>query len=316
MSHSSDRFRSIFLGSPDFAVPCLRALAEISDVALCVTQPDKPAGRGLKLRPPAVKVAATELGIECIQPRKVRDGALAARMRAVGADVAIVVAYGRILPREVLDSPRLGCLNVHASILPRWRGAAPINWAVVAGDSVSGVTLMRMDEGLDTGPALAVRETEITPQMTAGELNEVLSALGAQLLREELPPFLRGELEEQPQDDSKATKASLLSREDGRIRWDMSAEDVHNHIRGFVPWPGAWSIVKGKRMKVHKARIDVAAGTWGAPGTVMQAERRELKIACASGMVQILELQLEGRKRMSAEAFVAGKALAVGDRFE
>ena len=315
MSQSPPRPRSIFLGSPDFAVPCLRALAEISDVALCITQPDKPAGRGLKLRPPAVKVASVELGIECIQPRKVRDGTLAERMRAVQADVAIVVAYGRILPREVLDAPRLGCLNVHASILPRWRGAAPINWAVVAGDDVSGVTLMRMDEGLDTGPTLATREISISAAMTAGDLNAALSELGGSLLREALPEFLRGSLVETPQNDALATKASLLTREHGRVVWSGSALEVHNHIRGFVPWPGAWTVWGDKRVKLHQARVDVGMGDWGIPGTVLQADARGLKIACGPGILEVLELQLEGRKRMSAMAFVAGKSLAVGDRF-
>ncbi len=305
--------RTIFFGSPEFAVPCLDALSEVSNIQLVVTQPDRPAGRGLGLRPPAVKVRALELGLPVLQPTKVRTAAFAETLRAVSADVAVVVAYGRILPRAVLDAPRLGCLNVHASLLPRWRGAAPINWSIVAGDTRSGVTLMQMDEGMDTGDALATREVPIGPAMTAGELSETLSLLGGALICEELPRFLVGALSPAPQDESAASHASLLSREHGVVAWGKSALEVHNHIRGFVPWPGAYTSLGGVRLKLHRGRVDVAAGEFASPGSVLRADARGIKVACGQGVIVIEELQLQGRKRMAVEAFLSGRPVGVGE---
>jgi len=227
--------RSVFFGSPDFAVPCLEALDEISDVAVVISQPDRPAGRGLSIRQPAVKRRALELGLEVWQPKRVRTPEFAASLRELSADVGVVVAYGRILPRAVLDAPTTGCVNVHASLLPRWRGAAPIQWSIVHGDSETGVTLMQMDEGMDTGPILATATTAIERNDDAASLGERLSKLGADLLREKLPQYVAGELMPIPQDDAEATMAPLLDKAHGRIDWNRSAREVHDQIRGMNP---------------------------------------------------------------------------------
>jgi len=319
------RPKAIFFGSPDFAVPCLDATAEVCDVVLVLCQPDRPAGRGLSLRKPAVKVRAEELGLPVEQPTKVRTRELGARLRHLNADIGVVVAYGRILPRAVLDAPRLGCVNVHASLLPRWRGAAPIQWAIVSGDHETGVTLMQMDEGMDTGPVLTAEPVSIDPAERASELFERLSALGADLLRRELPRILAGELEPRAQDSAHATHAAMLKKEDGRISWDRPAQAIHDQIRGLYPWPGAYTFLGGKRVRVHRARVsldgDAAAGSRADsvasdPGAILLVDRR-VEVVCAEGSrLQLLELQEDGRKRLDAAPFMAGKRLESGAAFD
>ena len=308
------RTRAIFFGTPDFAVPCLDALATVADVVCVVTQPDRPKGRGLELAPPPVKVRALALGVPVLQPVKVRTPDFAEELRALHADVAIVVAYGRILTRAVLDAPRLGCLNVHASLLPRWRGAAPIQWAVASGDSECGVCLMQMDEGLDTGPVLARRAIPIGPDETAGELSERLSQLGAQLLCEELPRYLRGELVAVPQDAARMTLAPLLDKTHGELDWHKSAQRVHDLVRGMTPWPGAYTRVPaGTVLKVHATHlIDALADA--PPGTVLAADRAHgLVVACGAGALALDVVQPENKRRMTAAEYLAGRTLAVGD---
>ncbi|HJK95187.1 MAG TPA: methionyl-tRNA formyltransferase, partial [Polyangiaceae bacterium LLY-WYZ-15_(1-7)] len=263
--------RAAFFGSPDFAVPCLRALARFAEVPVVLCQPDRPAGRGMRLRKPAVKVAAEELGLEVWQPTKVRKGDLAERLRALDLDVGVVVAYGRILPRAVLDAPRRGCVNVHASLLPRWRGASPIHHAIVHGDPKTGVTLMQMDEGMDTGPILAMEETPIAEDETAGTLSDRLSTLGAELLERTLPAWVDGRLEPRPQPEG-ATHAGLLTKEHGRVDWSKPARAVHDHIRGMSPWPGAFTTKDGERLKLHRAHVLEEAGQAGAPGEVLASD--------------------------------------------
>jgi methionyl-tRNA formyltransferase len=307
--------RTIFFGSPDFAVPCLEALHDISDVVLVISQPDRPAGRGLAMRPPSVKKRAFDLGLEVWQPTKVRTAEFARGLQAFDADVAVVVAYGRILPRAVLDAPRRGCVNVHASLLPCWRGPAPIQWSIVHGDHETGVTLMQMDEGMDTGSILATASTPITRNEDAAMLGERLSKMGAKLLREELPRFVAGQLVPQPQDDRAATMAPLLTREHGRIDWNKSAGAVHNQVRGMNPWPGAHTVLGERRIKVHRAvasRLDPEGAT---PGTVIALDLEGILVACAEGTLEIQELQESGRKRMDARDFASGRRVAVGDRF-
>lgn len=307
--------RTVFFGSPEFAVPCLDAAHEISEVAVVVTQPDKPAGRGLAMRPPPVKARALELGLEVWQPTKVRTNAFASSLRALDADVGVVVAYGRILPRSVLDAPRLGCVNIHASLLPRWRGAAPIQWAIVHGDAKTGVTLMQMDEGMDTGPMLASASTRIEPDEDAARLSHRLSELGARLLRAELPRYVGGDLAARAQDDAAATMAPLLRKEHGRIDWNRPARAVHDQIRGMSPWPGAYTQLGERRIKIHRAKPSTLDPQGAIPGQVTALDPEGILVACAEGTLEIQELQESGRKRVSAQAFISGRGVAVGNRF-
>ena len=296
-------------------MPCLDALHEISDIAAVISQPDRPAGRGLAMRPPAVKTRALQLGLDVWQPRKIRTAEFAERLRALHADVAVVVAYGRILPRAVLDAPRLGCVNVHASLLPRWRGAAPIQWSIVHGDEVTGVTLMQVDEGMDTGAILASVSTPIERDEDAATLSERLSEMGAELLRRELPRYVAGELAPQPQDDDAATIAPILDKEHGRIDWNKSARAVHNQIRGMNPWPGAHTVLRGRRIKVHRAMASTLDPEGAVPGEVIALDPDGILVACAEGTVEIQELQESGRKRVDARQFISGRRIALSDRF-
>jgi methionyl-tRNA formyltransferase len=309
------RARAIFFGTPELAVPSLQALCEITDVVLVVTQPDRPSGRGMKLAPPPVKQLALARGIEVAQPTKVRTPGFAQLLCARSADVAVVVAYGRILPTQVLQAPRLGCVNVHASLLPCLRGAAPIQWAIIRGERRTGVCLMQMNEGMDEGPVLACEALEIAPEETAGELSTRLSRLGERLVREQLPRYLRGELVAKPQDPALATLAPMLDKEEGRIDWARSAVELHNLVRGLHPWPGAYSFLGGVRVKLHRARVLVAEGQHGEPASVLRADRHGIEVACGRGVLAIDELQPEGKKRMSAEQFCAGARLQPTTRF-
>jgi methionyl-tRNA formyltransferase len=309
------RAKAAFLGTPEFAVPCLAALLEVADVELVVTQPDKPQGRGLQLEPPPVKAFAQQRGLRVVQPDKARDGLLRDTLRAAEVDLALVVAYGKILPADVLSAPRRGCLNVHGSLLPRWRGAAPIQWAIVSGDEQTGVCLMQMDVGMDTGPVLARRLTPISENETAGELFARLSILSASLVREELPRFMRGELTPESQPSEGVTHARMVQKSDGALDFAVSAQAVHDRARGFYPWPGAYTALAGRRIKVHRMRVVARSGKHGAPGAVVATGHDGIVIACGEGAVRIEELQLDGKKRVTAQAFLAGYPLAVGARF-
>ncbi|MCA9663434.1 MAG: methionyl-tRNA formyltransferase, partial [Myxococcales bacterium] len=299
--------------SPDFAVPSLRATAAACELVLVITQPDRRAGRGRKMAAPAVKVAAEALGIPVIQPRKLRNGKVAAELRALELDVIVVAAYGRILPLDILEAPRLGCINVHASILPRWRGAAPIQRAVLAGDRETGVAIMRMAEGLDTGPVYETATTPIGEAETSGELFSRLADLGGATLEAflrrfpDVPPPT-------PQDDAAMTLAPMLSKEEGAIDWGRPARAIADHIRGMDPWPGATCERGDDRLKLFTARVsDVGPGD-AAAGTVLQVDRRGLHVACAEGAVVVAELQPPGKRRMPAKAYAAGKPFAAGER--
>jgi methionyl-tRNA formyltransferase len=307
--------RAIFFGTPEFAVPSLLALCEVADVALVVTQPDRQQGRGMKLASPAVKLAAQERGIEVIQPTKVRTPEFSEHLRRVRAEFALVVAYGRILPRAVLQAPKLGCVNVHGSLLPKLRGAAPIQWAIVRGEARTGVCLMQMDEGMDEGPVLACEAVAIGAEETAGELSELLAGLGARLVREQLPRFLRGELVARPQDHAQATLAPILQKEHGRVQWERGATELHNLVRGMHPWPGAYTFLAGLRVKLHRTRVVAELGVHGEPGCVVRADRHGIEIACGTGVLALDELQPEGKKRMNAEQFCAGMRPKPGMRF-
>jgi methionyl-tRNA formyltransferase len=303
------RPRAIFFGTPEFGVPCLEALCTVADVALVITQPDRPKGRGMKLAGPPVKAVAERLHIPILQPTKVRTPEFAASLREQQADVALVVAYGRILPKPVLDAPRMGCLNVHASLLPKLRGAAPIQWAIVRGERETGVCLMQMDEGMDTGPVLARVSLRIGADETAAELSQRLSELGAELVRRELPRFLAGELMSAPQPAAGSTLAPILRKQDGQIDWAQPARAVHDLVRGFAPWPSAFTWLNDVRVKVHRTRVLDEAAAHAASGEVLHAQRDGIAVACGQGTLLLLELQREGGRPLSAAEFVAGHAL-------
>jgi methionyl-tRNA formyltransferase len=305
--------RALFFGSPAFAVPSLDALAAIADVAAVVCQPDKPAGRGLELAAPATKVRALALGLPVVQPTKLRTGEFAAWAREQKADVALVVAYGRILPKDVLDAPRLGCVNVHASLLPKYRGAAPIAWAVVHGETETGVTLMKLDEGMDTGPTFARVTTPIGPEETTGELSARLAQLGAEAVTRWLSAYANGECPLAAQDASLATIAPMLTKEHGRIDWSKSATAVHDQVRGMSPWPGAFTTARGHTLKVHATRAMQGSFASIAPGRVVLADKTRVLVACGEGVVDLVTVQPEGRKAIRGAEWVMGRGVAEGD---
>lgn len=310
-------FRAVFFGTPKFAVPCLDALVEIADVVAVVCQPDKPVGRGLELTAPPVKERAIALDIPVVQPTKLRTGEFAAWLRDQKVDVALVVAYGRILPRDVLDAPRLGCVNVHASLLPKYRGAAPITWVVASGEPETGITLMKMDEGMDTGDMLEQFTTAIGPDETAGELSERLSALGALATRKGLPKYVAGTYAPIAQDHARATMAPILAKSDGKVDWSRPARQIHDHVRGMTPWPGAFTTSRGKLLKLHETRVvDLPRGaepTKAAPGTVVLADKSRVVVACGERAIELLRVQLEGKKAVGAGDWFLGRGVAEGD---
>jgi methionyl-tRNA formyltransferase len=303
--------RVVFMGSPEFAATTLRALLPRHQVVLVVTQPDKPAGRGKKLVPPPVKAVAEAAGVPVAQPRSARTPEVAAELRATGADLGVVVAYGKILPRAVLEAFPRGCVNVHASLLPRYRGAAPIQWAIIDGERETGVSIMQLDEGMDTGPVLLERRLPIAPDDTAGTLHEKLAPLGAEALLEALDGLERGTLAARPQDHAAATHARMLTKEDGEVDWTESARRVADRIRGVDPWPGAYTSLEGERLKLHGPRV---AADRGAPGEVLGVDERGLQVACGDRSVIITEVQAPGRKRMTAAAFASGRPIPPGTR--
>ncbi len=294
-------------------MPSLDALAQAAEVVAVVCQPDKPAGRGLTMTPPAVKVRAGELGLPVVQPTKLRTGEFGAWAREQRADVALVVAYGRILPRDVLDAPRLGCVNVHASLLPRYRGAAPITWAVVHGESESGVTLMKLDEGMDTGPTFARLLTPVGPDETAGELGERLAHLGADAVRQWLPRYLAGDVTLAAQDDSLATPAPMLEKEMGRVDFTKTARQVHDHVRGMSPWPGATTLCRGRVVKLRATRVVDGERPGTTPGTVLVADKSRVLVACGQGCVELSSVQPEGKRAMKGSDWAMGRGVAEGD---
>ena len=317
---AEDRPRTVFFGSPAFAVPSLERIAAETHLVAVVTQPDRPAGRGQALTESAVKQTAVRIGSQgpIIQPEKIRTGEFEATLRALMPDLFVVVAYGRILPGALLEVPRLGAWNVHASSLPRLRGAAPIQWAVINGDSRAGVSIMRMDAGLDTGPVAATASLDILDDDTAGTLAARLSVLGANLLTATLPRIVDGTVTTDPQDESQATLAPILRKEDGRLDFSQPAATVSARARGVDPWPGAMASRGGELVKLFGPRV-LGSGTGAASdgvasGTVLRIDASGLQVACRDGSVAFSEVQLPGRKRLPAAAAAAGRSIAVGDR--
>lgn len=304
--------RALFFGTPEIAVPSLEALRQVADVVGVVCQPDRRAGRGLSLRPPAVKVAALRLGLEVIQPETVRTAEFGSWAVSRGATVALVIAYGKILPQGVLDVPKCGCMNIHASVLPKYRGASPVTWAIVRGETETGVTLMKMDAGMDTGAILACERTAIGADETAGELSCRLGDLAAKMVRTDLLRAANGELSQVAQVDADATYAPLLKKADGLVDWSRSAKAIHDHVRGMNPWPGAFTRVGDKTLKVLRTLV-CSTDSVGPPGTVLVADSGGIVVATGSGAIELLTLQFEGRNVLTSREVVAGRGLRVGD---
>ena len=301
----------IYMGTPDFAVPALRRLYESRHTVSAVfTQPDKPQGRKMVLTPPDVKVCAEELGIPVYQPVSFKSEEPLEIIKKYNPDVIVVAAYGKLLPKAVLESAKHGCINIHGSLLPKYRGAAPIQQAVLNGDKVTGVTAMQMAEGLDTGDILTAIETEIGENETSGELFDRLSILGGDLIITTLDMLENGEIKPIKQDESKATHTSKIDKSLCPIDFTRSADEVHNKVRGLNPWPVATAELCGKRLKIYSTKICEKSGR---AGTIIST--KPLIVACGSGSVEIIELQPEGKKRMTSAAFLAGHKLSIGDSF-
>lgn len=298
----------IFMGTPDFAVPALKRLAKAHEVAAVFTQPDRPKGRKMVLTPPDVKVCANELGIPVFQPDTFKDGAALEIIKKYNPDVIVVAAYGKILPQSVLNAPKYGCVNIHGSLLPKYRGASPIQQAVLNGDRTTGITAMMMDSGLDTGDILMTAQTEIGENETSGELFDRLAVMGGDLIIDALNALENNTVTPKKQDDTKACHTSKIDKSCCPIDFSKTAAEVHNQIRGLNPWPAATMRLDGKSIKIYLSRI---CEKRGKPGTIISV--KPFIVACADKSVEILELQPEGKKRMDASAFVLGRRLSEGD---
>ncbi len=308
--------RIVFAGTPDFSVPPLQALIDAGHPPCAVyTQPDRPAGRGRRLRPSPVKQCALDHDLPVQQPETLRDSAARDALAALQPELMIVVAYGLILPQAALDIPRLGCVNIHASLLPRWRGAAPIQRAILAGDAETGVCLMQMQRGLDTGPVLARAVTPIHADDTGGTLHDRLSLIGASLLAESLDDLLAGRLVAEPQDDSQASYADKLQKAEARIDWSESAAAIQRRIAAFNPWPVAETGRDGRRLRLWRAAVASSGQVnAGQPGTVVEVSADGILVACGDGVLRLLELQAEGGRAMPVADFLNGHALQPGEQ--
>lgn len=311
----------IFMGTPEFAVKTLEKCIEHHDVIGVFTQPDKPKGRGNKLTPSEVKVVALNHDIPVYQPEKIRKDTWPDQIRAMKPDVIVVVAYGQILSQEILDIPQYGCINVHASLLPKYRGAAPINWAIANGETVSGVTTMQMDKGLDTGDMLLTCEVPIDNQMTAQELHDILASEGAALLTETLRKIEDGTIVKTKQDDASSCYASMLSKESSRIDWNLSAVEIHNRVRGFNPWPIAHTTYDQQMLKIYRSTpfvVDDLSFNFNAEeftaGCVVFIDKSGIYVLTGKGILRIDELQLGSNKRMLSQAFLLGNTISIGTK--
>ena len=300
--------RVIFMGTPDFAVPCLEKLCAEHEVIAVITQPDKPRGRGQKLVPSPVKVCALAKGIEVLQPVKVKDAEFVEIIRGLQPDLMVVVAFGQILSQALLDIPRLGCINVHGSLLPRYRGAAPMQWCLINGEQKTGVTTMQMDAGLDTGDMLLKAELELTPEMNLEQVHDSLSLLGADLLLKTIDGLTAGEIVPQKQNDDESCYSPMINKALCRIDWTQSAETIHNKVRALDSWPGAFTELDGKVYKIWRTRALAEAATL-EPGTVTGLTKNGFTVATGQGTLEVLELQAPNKKRMQAAAYLRGHSL-------
>ena len=306
-----EQIRTVFMGTPEFALPSLTGLLDAgANLVGIYTQPDRPRGRGRKLAESPVKQLARQHSIPVFQPRRLRDSGAVEELRELRPELIVVVAYGQILPPVVLEMPRLHCINVHASLLPRYRGAAPINKALVDGATETGVTTMLMDEGLDTGDMLVKRRTPIGPDETAGQLHDRLAQLGREALEETLERLCAGTLVSEKQNDAQSSYAPMMQKEDGWIDWRQPAPRIHNQVRGLDPWPGAYTGLDGQSLKISATQIDESLA--GEPGEILAADREGVRVACGDGGLVIRELQLPGKKRLAVGDFLSGHPLFPG----
>ena len=307
-----ETIRTVFMGTPEFALSTLKGLiaAGVNMVGV-YTQPDRPKGRGKKLAASPVKQLALEHEIPVYQPVKLRDPQAVEELRALKPDLIVVVAFGQILPKAVLEIPTYHCINVHASLLPKYRGAAPINKAILDGETETGVTTMLMDVGLDTGDMLVKLSLPIGPDETAGQLHDRLALLGCKAMEETLAQLCAGTLTAEKQDDELSTYAPMMKKEDGLIDWTCSAQEIHNQVRGLDPWPGAYTMLDGEVLKIAATAVEEGAGE---PGTILSADKSGVRIACGQGVLVIDELQLPGKKRLKVINFLSGRPLFVGTR--
>lgn len=313
----SRSFDIVFMGTPDFSVPCLETLHRSRHrVVQVVTQPDRPKGRGRRVYPPPVKATALALGLPVIQPEKIKTAEFIETLSCLHPDLMVVVAYGRILPKAVLEIPTAGCINVHASLLPRYRGAAPIHWAIINGETQTGITTILMDEGMDTGDILLTAAEPITSDDTAATLHDRLADLGAKVLEETLNRLADESLTPTPQAHDQATLAPMLKKEDGRIDWHQPATTISNRIRGMNPWPGAFTFYDEKRLKIFRAVALPAEGTAVPPGTVVPAFPDELRVATGNGLLSVLEIQGESGNRLTISEFLRGHSMPAGTMFD
>ena len=304
--------RVVFMGTPDFARTALEALIKAGHkIVLVVTQPDKPKGRSGKLQISDVKDCAIKNGIEVFQPEKIKEESSVSFLKSVDADIYVVAAFGQIISKEILDIPRYGCINIHASLLPKYRGAAPIQQAILDGEKVTGVTIQQMNTGVDTGDILLQREYAISDDETGGSLFDRLSILGADLVIEALDLIEKGKIIPRPQDESKATHCGKIKKDMGLIDWSWSAEKIERYIRGLNPWPSAYTYMDGRQLKIWKAYVSDEKGECA---TVLKVDKKSITIGCGEGSVRVLEVQLEGKKRMEMSAFLLGNRILEGDR--
>ena len=308
------KLKTIFMGTPDFAVPCLEVLQAKTEVLAVITQPDRPKGRGHNLQASPVKQKALEYNLPVLQPEKIKTEEFTAELEKLQPDLIVVVAFGQILSQRILDIPPLGCVNVHASLLPRYRGAAPIHWSIINGEKETGVTTMLMDAGLDTGDMLLKDKVAITEEMTTEELHDQLMAMGGKLLAETIDGLANGTITPEKQDDSISNYAGMLNKETGHIDWSKSAVEIHNLIRGLNSWPVAWSMKDGKNYKFWRTKVE-NCNSDKAPGTVVELRKNSFCLATGEGLLEVLEIQPPSKKRMSAGDLLRGHGVAVGDIF-
>lgn len=304
----------VFMGTPAFAVPCLEMLVkEGYKVAAVVTQPDKPKGRGNKLSTLPIKEYALSQGIEVLQPEKIRTAEFEAKIKDINPDLLVTVAYGKILPKTILDIPGLGCINVHGSILPKYRGAAPIHWAIINGEKETGITTMYTDIGTDTGDMLLKKFVAITDKMTVGELHDQLSIVGAEVLKDTLIQLQNGNLKRTPQDNWEAIYAPMIKKDTGLIQWNKASVDIHNLVRGTNPWPGAYTFYKGERMRIWATEILDSFQSETKPGCIMKVDKDGLIISTIVNFIKITEIQFDSSKRMSVEEYIRGHRINEGE---
>lgn len=296
----------IFMGTPDFAVPCLDKLHQNYNVTAVITQPDRPKGRGQHLAKSPVKVYAEEHNLPVYQPEKIKTAEFTEKLRQMQPDLIIVVAFGQILSQEILDIPKFGCINVHASLLPRWRGAAPIHWSIIGGDTETGVTTMYMDAGLDTGDMILKAKTVITPEMTTAQLHDALMMQGADLLIETIQSIENGTVSREKQDDSLSCYAKMLNNDNCRIDWKKSAQEVHNLVRGLNSWPIAYTTLNGKKFKIWQTKIIDTDTTGKTPGQIIDLTKKGIIVATGNGAIELLQIQPPNKAKMPASSYING----------